>query len=147
MFRLMARHHPAFMIAISVAVLILMPVKPNISFAAKTVVDPMQPPAYALKKFRQAKLKKGNQLRQGQSKSKNIVKPKSLLLTSILIGSNRRIAIINDTALAVGDRVGSAKLVGILKDKVQLINNGKRIELRLDKESTVIRKKAAESKL
>lgn len=147
MFRLMGQYRPAFMIAISVAILILMPVKPNTAFAAKTVVDPMQPPAYALRKFRLAKLKKGSQLRQGQRKSKNIVKPKPLLLTSILIGSNRRIAIINDRTLTVGDRVGSAKLVRILKDKVQLMKNGKRIELKLDKELTVIRKKAAESKL
>lgn len=119
--------------------------KPGIAMATETIVDPMQPPAFALNKFRQAKLKKLGQLQASQGKT--VVKPRPLSLTSILIGADRRIAIINNKTMVVGDRIGSAKLVRILKDKVQLLRNGKRIELKLDNELTVIRKKSAESQL
>ena len=106
----------------------------------------MKPPAFALQKFRLAKLKKSNQL----VKAKTLTpKPavKALILTSILIGQNRKVAIINDQMMVVGDRIGKAKLVKVSRDSVQLLKNGKRIELRLNDELTAIRKKAGESKL
>lgn len=142
MYSLTYRYNLPFLIAV---ILMLVLIKPEVAYAAKTIVDPMQPPAFALKKFRLAKLKKGRQVQSSQREK--VVKTKPLFLTSILIGSDRRIAIINNKTMVVGDRIGSAKLVRILKDKVQLVKKGKRIELKLDNELTVIRKKSAESQL
>ena len=114
--------------------------------AALDVNDPMKPPEFALQKFRLAKLKNSNQLAKSKATTaKPTVKP--LLLTSILIGQNRKVAIINDKMLVVGDRIGKAKLVKVTRDGVQLLKNGKRIELKLNNEITAIRKNADESKL
>ena len=117
----------------------------NLSIA-EDIRDPMKPPEFALQKFRLAKLKKTNQPAKAKSNvSRRVAKP--LLLTSILIGQNRKVAIINDKMLVVGDRIGKAKLVRVNKDSVQLVKNGKRIELKLNNELTAIRKNAGESKL
>ena len=114
--------------------------------SAEVVIDPMKPPEFALQKFRLAKLKKSNQLTKTKTKTqKPAAKP--LLLTSILIGQKRKVAIINDKMMVVGDRIGKAKLVKVSKDSVQLLKNGKRIVLRLNNELTAIRKNAGENKL
>ncbi len=113
---------------------------------AVEINDPMKPPEFALQKFRLAKLKKSNQLMKAKTKTtKAVAKP--LLLTSILIGQKRKVAIINDKTMLVGDRIGKAKLVKVNRDSVQLLKNGKRIELRLNNEITAIRKSADESNL
>jgi len=113
---------------------------------AVDINDPMKPPEFALQKFRLAKLKKGNQLTKAKTNTpKPAVKP--LRLTSILIGQNRKVAIINDKMMVIGDRIGKAKLLKVTKDSVQLLKNGKRIELRLNNEITAIRKNAGENKL
>lgn len=113
---------------------------------AETVKDPMQPPAFALNKYRLAKLKKNGLLKAQTNKVK---KPAvvSLRLSSILIGKSRKVAIINDRMLVVGDKVENARLVKILKDRVQLSRRGKKIELNLQNEITAIRKHAVENKL
>ena len=48
-----------------------------------------------------------------------------LELRSILIGTGRRIALINDTFVQVGDTIGPAKVIAIQRDSVILIDSGK----------------------
>jgi len=120
---------------------------PMVVASAESIKDPMKPPAFALNKFRLAKLK---QNRRAQAPSVPAPKPatKPLNLSSILIGQKRKVAIINDQTLVVGERIGKYKLVAISKDRVQLLSgNGKRTELKLENETIAIRKNAVESKL
>jgi len=106
--------------------------------------DPMQPPAYALQKFRQAKLSSAPAVTKSTA-----VKPqqKPLQLTSILISRNRKIAIIDDQMLAVGDRIRGAKLVGLTRESARLVRKGKVINLSLNNDSTAIKKSAVKSDL
>ena len=106
--------------------------------------DPMQPPAYALKKFRQAKWSA-----RPAATTSSAVKPKQkpLRLTSILISRQRKIAIIDDQMLAVGDRIRGAKLVRLTRSSAQLVRKGKLINLHLDNDLAAIRKPAVESDL
>lgn len=112
------------------------------------IKDPMKPPAFALNKFRLEKLKKNA---GPQTVKKNVAATpirKTLTLSSILIGKNRKVAIINDKTLVVGERIAKYKLVAIFKDRVQMVSaSGKRTELKLDNNITAIRKDAVESKL
>jgi hypothetical protein len=93
------------------------------------ISNPMRPPAFALKKFQQEKNK---------NKPKVVVVPKKkvaskpLLLTSILYSSTRKIAIIDEKMLSVGDI--------IKKNSARLIKNGKPIKLRLSNQSKHIQK-------
>ena len=115
--------------------------------SAELINNPMKPPAFALNKFRQARLKLNG---QGPVVKTTTTKPltKTLKLSSILIGQNRKVAIIDDQTLVVGDRIGKYKLVAIFKDRVQMVSgNGKRTELKLENEITAIRKDAVESEL
>ena len=131
--------------AIPVLILIGLSLSATNSAVAEIIKDPMQPPAFALNKFRLAKLKKS-----GLPKTQTIKKipaTKSLRLSSILIGKSRKIAIINEQMLVVGDNVEGARLVKISKDRVQLSRRDKKFELKLKNEITAIRKLAAESKL
>jgi len=106
--------------------------------------DPMQPPAFALQKFRQAKsIAKPTPTKTSVSKTK----PKPLQLTSILISPNRRIAIIDDQMLAVGDQIRGAKLVKLSRVSARLVRKGKVINLSLDNDLAAIRKRAVESDL
>jgi hypothetical protein len=101
------------------------------------ISNPMRPPAFALKKFQQEKNK---------NKPKVVVVPKKkvaskpLLLTSILYSSTRKIAIIDEKMLSVGDIINGAKLVSIKKNSARLIKNGKPIKLRLSNQSKHIQK-------
>jgi len=106
--------------------------------------DPMQPPAFALQKFRQAKLS-GKPAPTKSSVSKP--KPEPLRLTSILFSQNRKIAIIDDQMLAVGDRIRGARLVRLTRVSARLVRKGKVINLSLDNDLTAIRKQAVESDL
>jgi MSHA biogenesis protein MshK len=48
-----------------------------------------------------------------------------LQLRSILIGSDRRLALINDTFVQIGDTIGSAKVIAIKEDSVVLVDSGR----------------------
>lgn len=106
--------------------------------------DPTQPPAYALQKFRQAKLNAAPAVTKSV-----VVKPqqKSLQLTSVLISRQRKIAIIDDQMLVLGDRIRGAKLVGLTHASARLVRKGKVINLSLNNDSTAIKKIAVESDL
>ena len=115
--------------------------------SAELINNPMKPPAFALNKFRLAKLKQN-----GSTQASKVATTKSAIkamnLSSVLIGQQRKVAIINDQTLVVGERIGKYKLVAIFKDRVQLVSgSGKRTELKLENEITAIRKNAVESKL
>ncbi|MCP4431073.1 MAG: hypothetical protein GY806_08865 [Gammaproteobacteria bacterium] len=118
----------------------------DIVFAADNIRDPMQPPAFALKQFRLAKNK-----RQGAAQAKLITVKKTpekqLRLSTVLIGKARKVAIINDRMLVVGDKIKNAKVLRILKDSVELVRNGKRIKLVLDNRLISVRKKSVKSNL
>jgi hypothetical protein len=111
---------------------------------AEELRDPMQPPAFALQKFRQAKLS-GKPAPSTVSASKP--KPKPLQLTSILFSQNRKIAIIDDQMLAVGDRIRGAELVKLTRATARLVRKGKVINLSLGNDLTAIKKQAVESDL
>ena len=106
--------------------------------------DPMQPPPYALQKFRQAKW-----TGKSTTTSTKSVKPQQnpLQLTSILYARDRKVAIINDQMLAVGDRIRGAELVKLTRATARLVRKGKVISLSLDNDLTAIKKEAAESDL
>ena len=67
--------------------------------------------------------------------------------TSILISKDRRVAIINDKMLGIGDKIDNATLVRLTRDSARLVRKGKVINLRLNNELIAIRKKAVESDL
>ncbi len=106
--------------------------------------DPMQPPPYALQKFRQAKW-----AGKPTTPSTKAIKPqqKPLQLTSILYARERKVAIINDQMLVVGDRIRGAELVGLTRATARLVRKGKVINLSLDNNLTAVRKEAVESDL
>jgi hypothetical protein len=106
--------------------------------------DPMQPPAYALQKFRQAKW---NAKPAATTSSALKPKQKPLRLTSILISRQRKIAIIDDQMLAVGDRIRGARLVRLTRSSARLVRKGKVINLSLDNDLAAMRKPAVESDL
>ena len=80
-----------------------------------------------------------------QAKPAQVQKP--LQLTSILISNHRKIAIIDDQMLSVGDSIQGAKLVKLTRDSARLLRKGKAINLSLNNDLTAIRKKAVESDL
>ncbi len=110
--------------------------------SAQELRDPMQPPPFALQKFRQAKWAK-----KPKPVKAKVAKPKSkpLQLTSILFSAERKIAIIDDQMLAVGDSIRGAELVRLTRESARLVRKGKVINLSLGNEITAIRKKAVES--
>ena len=111
---------------------------------AEELRDPMQPPAFALQKFRQAKWS-GKPAPTKSSVSKP--KPKPMQLTSILISPNRKIAIIDDQMLGIGDRIKGAELVGLTRSSARLKRKGKVINLNLGTELTTIKKKTVKGGL
>lgn len=114
--------------------------------SAQELRDPMQPPAFALQKFREARMAaKTGPVRPVAAKPKPKSEP--LRLTSIIFSAERKVAIINDQTLVLGDRVEGAELIGLTRDGARLRRRGKIINLQLGTELTSIRKKAAESNL
>ncbi len=105
--------------------------------------DPMQPPPFALKKLRQAEWAK--EPRPAKTRTATPA-PKPLQLTSILFSRDRKIAIIDDQMLKVGDRIRGMTLVALSRDRARLVQNGKVVELSLNPELAVIRKRAVEGK-
>ena len=106
--------------------------------------DPMQPPPFALQKFRQAKWSAKPAVTTSSALKP---KPKPLQLTSILISRQRKIAIIDDQMLVVGDRIRGARLVRLTRSGARLVRKGKVINLSLDNDLAAIRKPAVESGL
>lgn len=92
---------------------------------ANDLVDPMEPPSYAKWKFNQAKNK-------GLKAEKPVVAKKQevgLSLQSVLVSNQRKVAIINQKAMSVGDTIEGAKLIKINSDSVALVKKGKLINL------------------
>ena len=56
-------------------------------------------------------------------------KKQSFRLSSILVGPQRRVAVINGKAVSEGDRVGRAMVKKIEKERVLLVSGGKHIQL------------------
>ncbi len=90
--------------------------------------DPMRPPAYALEKFRLAKIK--NTVTAPSTKVTPL-KKESWVLTSILFSSQRQHAIINNKLVKKGDSIKGAKLISLKPDSVQLLSKGKIINLKI----------------
>lgn len=119
---------------------------PVVMVQAGEIRDPMQPPAFALKKFQQAKYKnRVKPVNTGVKVKRPAAKP--LKLTSILYSPIRKIAIIDDQMLAVGGTIRGARVVKINKHSARLVRNGKVINLRLPEEIIGIKKILVESKL
>ena len=111
------------------------------SVQAAEIKNPMQPPEYALKKFRDAKNK--NLPATGTKVKKAEVK--SLKLTSIIYSPTRKIAIIDNQMLSVGSTINGAKLVKIDKHSARLVRKGKVINLRLPDDLSAVKKTLVES--
>ena len=106
--------------------------------------DPMQPPPLALQKYREAKW-----AANPRPASAVTAKPKAepLRLTSIIYSTERKLAIIDDQMLGIGDRIRGAELVGLTRSSVRLVRKGKVINLNLGTELTAIKKKSVKSDL
>lgn len=115
------------------------------------ITNPMRPPAYALQKHQQAKNKNNPKFTADQQKKADnkdsiasnpeaLAKPKTPKLTSILYSSTRKIAILDQKMLKVGDSINGAKLISIKQDSVQLLRAGKKIKLLLSNQSIDIQK-------
>jgi hypothetical protein len=102
--------------------------------ADKKVSDPMRLPRVALQKY---ELTDNPKVVAGRGNSS---KTKTFELTSILYSATRKIAIIDDKMLSVGDKISGAKLVSVKKYSARLIRNGKTINLRISNGSKNIRK-------
>ncbi len=111
---------------------------------AQELLDPMQPPPFALLKFNQAKSNA-----QRVASKPVVAKPpqKSLQLTSILFSQERKIAIIDDRMLTVGDRIRGAELVKLTRASARLVRKGKVINLSLGHDLSTIKKQAVETDL
>ncbi len=112
--------------------------------SAQELRDPMQPPPFALQKFRQAKLAQQSKTDKPQATQS---RRKPLQLTSILFSNERKVAIIDDQTLSLGDSINGARLVGLTRESARLVRKGKVINLSLGNDLTTIRKKAVESDL
>ena len=110
---------------------------------ATEIKDPMQPPEYALNKFRQAK----NKPAKVSTKSVKKRQTKPLKLTSILYSPTRKIVIIDDQMLGVGGTINGARVVKIDKRSARLVRKGKVINLRLPDDFSDIKKTPLESEI
>jgi hypothetical protein len=108
---------------------------------AAEIKNPMQPPEYALKKFRDAK----NKNRPAPRTTVKKAEVKSLKLTSIIYSPTRKIAIIDNQMLSVGSTINGAKLVKIDKHSARLVRKGKVINLRLPDDLSAVKKTLVES--
>lgn len=114
---------------------------PGTVVLAQELKDPTQPPEFALKKFRQAKMAKLAKTRVAKVVKPSVrAKPKAMQLSSILISNNRKIAIIDDQMLAVGESIQGARVTRITRDTVRLIRKGKVINLTLQNSLTAVKK-------
>lgn len=134
---------PSILLGVLILQILLFPLA---MVQAGEIRDPMQPPAFALKKFQQAKYKnRARPVNTGVKVKRPAVKP--LKLTSILYSPTRKIAIIDDQMLSVGGTIRGARVVKINKHSARLVRKGKVINLRLPDEIIGIKKTLAESKI
>ncbi len=112
--------------------------------SAQELRDPMQPPPFALQKFREAKYAANP---KPVKKAAPVPKPEPMRLSSIIYSPERKVAIIDGQMLSIGDRIRGAELVSLTRDSARLVRKGKVIKLQLGSESNAIRKKPVESKL
>ena len=112
--------------------------------SAQELRDPMQPPPLALQKYREAKW-----AANPRSTTTVTAKPKAkpLRLTSIIYSTERKLAIIDDQMLAIGDRIRGAEVVGLTRSSARLVRKGKVINLNPGTELIAIKKKAVKSDL
>lgn len=110
--------------------------------SAQELRDPMRPPPYAQRKFREARM--AGKAKPAAAKPAKPAAP-PLQLTSILYSSERKIAIIDDQMLSLGDRIRGAKLIGLTRESARLLRKGKVINLSLGNDLTAVSKKAVES--
>jgi hypothetical protein len=112
------------------------------SLISTSISNPMRPPKLALDKYQQAiiKSKPKTVVVNKEVVKPKVVKLKPLKLTSILYSSTRKVAIIDEKLLNVGDHINGARLVKIEKNNVYLISSGKTINLPLSNQSTNIQK-------
>jgi len=116
----------------------------SVQLMAAEFHDPMQPPAFALNKFRIEKIK------SSPATSKTVAKEQKKdpwVLNSILYSSNRQHAIINNKLVRKGEVIGGAKLISLKSDSVRLISRGKVVILKLPSASHSIKKSLNEKKL
>jgi MSHA biogenesis protein MshK len=57
-------------------------------------------------------------------------KKTQFVLESILIGEQRKVAVINGKALLEGEKIAGAKVIKINKENVRIVKNGKMIDLK-----------------
>ena len=112
--------------------------------SAQELRDPMQPPPFALKKFREAKLAANP--RQPQKKAVQ-PKPEPLHLKTIIYSEERKIAIIDDQMLRIGDSIKGAELVSLTRNSARLKRRGKVITLSLGTDLAGFSKQAVKSDL
>lgn len=112
--------------------------------SASELRDPMQPPPFASQKMRQARW-----AAKPKPARTVVAKPKAepLHLSSIIFAEDRKVAIINDQMLAIGDRISGAELVSMTRSSVRLVRKGKVINLKIAPELSAIKKKVVERKL
>ena len=111
---------------------------------AQELRDPMQPPPFALQKFRQAKW--ANRQKKAEPVKQEPKQP-PMQLTEIIYSKDRQVAIIDDQLLVVGDRIRGARLVKLTRESARLVRQGKVITLSLNNDLSAVRKKAVESEL
>lgn len=111
--------------------------------SAAELRDPMQPPPFAMRMFRRAQLAGKPEARPPAPAAPP---EKPMQLSSILYSDERKIAIIDDQMLGIGDSIRGARLVGLTRASARLLRRGKIINLSLDNDTAAVTKKAAESK-
>ena len=99
---------------LSIILLVLMTVFCHVA-AAETLKDPTQPPNY----------------RSKDGKGVGIKAAPKWVLSSTLISPARRLATINGKTMAVGERIGDARVLSIESAKVTLMDGNKEIILEL----------------
>lgn len=112
--------------------------------SAAELADPMMPPPLAMQKFRQARLAG---LPKPPQPSAQVAAPRPMRLTSILYSDERKVAIIDEQMLAVGDRIRGAELIELTRDRARLRRRGKIIDLSLGNEALAIKKKSVKGDL
>ena len=113
----------------ALALLLIAPAMPAPGGAAPELRDPMQPPALALRKMREAKQASAARRLPAQART---APAKPFRLTSILVGPERSVAIIDDQTLALGDSIRGARLVRLTRNSARLLQRGRIINLELD---------------
>lgn len=106
--------------------------------------DPMQPPAFALAKYRLEKFKSSPLTKISVAKK---VKSEPWVLSSILYSNNRKHAIINNRVVKKGDVIKGARLIRLQPDSVRLMAKGKTIDLSLGNRFKSIKKSRNKRKL